>query len=158
MADFTNCPDVRLATPEDLNELMRLTQMACEEDAQHSYNPQKVYEKLLLHFNKQGGVVAVIGAKGQELKGYLLMVVDQIWYSDEWQLLELSLFVAPDHRRSTYAKQLMAFSKQASDGLQLDLTIGVLSSSRTEAKMRLYDRQFKRLGAYYGHSPAAAAE
>jgi hypothetical protein len=85
------------------------------------------------------------------------MIVDEIWYSPDYQLLELSLFVAPDHRKSTLAKQLMAFSKAASEGLKLDLTIGVLSNDRTAAKVRLYQRQFQTAGAYFLYRPQSAA-
>jgi GNAT superfamily N-acetyltransferase len=80
-------------------------------------------------------------------------VIDPIWYSDDWQLLELSLFVHPDHRKTTFAKQLMQFMKAASEGLKLDLTIGVFSNSRTEAKIRLYQRQFPQVGAYFCFRP-----
>ena len=155
MTDFTDCPDVRLAVLEDLPELMRVTRLACEEDGQHSYDARKVLEMMRLHFEKRGGVIAVVGDKGGELKAYLLMVVSPVWYSQEFQLQELSLFVTPEHRRSTYAKQLMAFSKQTSEALKLDLTIGVLSTSRTAAKVRLYQRQFPTAGAYFIYTPSA---
>jgi len=86
------------------------------------------------------------------------MVLDEIWYAKPgtMQLLELSLFVHPDYRRSERAKQLMQFSKQASEGLSLDLTIGVFSNSRTEAKIRLYQRQFRQVGAYFMYRPSSA--
>ena len=63
-----NCPDVRLAELSDLPELMRLTKIACEEDGQHSYDPEKVLNILRLHFEKRGGIVSVIGEPGEELK------------------------------------------------------------------------------------------
>lgn len=150
--ELKNCPDVRLAELDDLPELMRLTKIACSEDAQHTYDAEKVLGVLRLHFEKRGGVVGVIGEKGKELKAYIIMQIAPIWYSNEWQLLELSLFVSPDYRKSTYAKQLMSFSKQAAKILDLDLTIGVFSNERTAAKVRLYQRQFKQVGAYFMYS------
>lgn len=151
--ELQNCPDVRLAELEDLPELMRLTQIACGEDAQHSYDAEKVLNVLRLHFEKRGGVVAVIGEKGKELKAYIIMVINEVWYSRDHHVQELSLFVAPDHRRSDYAKQLMQFSKQTSDVLNLDLTIGVLSTERTAPKVRLYQRQFPSAGAFFVYHP-----
>jgi hypothetical protein len=72
-------------------------------------------------------------------------------------LLELSLFCHPDARRSTYAKQLMTFAKKAAEGLSLDLTIGVFHNQRTEAKIRLYRRQFgDQIGAYFCFRPSSA--
>lgn len=153
--EFTKCPDVRLAELDDLPNLMAITRLACEEDGQHSYDPEKVLNMLRRYFDKAGGLVAVIGEKGEELKGYLIMIIDEVWYSKETQLLELSLFVHPNHRKSTYARQLMEFSKQASNGLKMDLTIGVMSTSRTEAKVRLYQRQFPQVGCYFVYRPQA---
>jgi GNAT superfamily N-acetyltransferase len=153
--ELKNCPDVRLAELKDLMELMRLTRIACDEDGQHSYDPEKVLNILRLHFEKRGGIVAVIGDIGEELKGYLIMTISPVWYSQEHHLQELSLFVAPDHRRSNYAKQLMQFSKQTSSILNLDLTIGVLSNERTAAKVRLYQRQFPAAGAFFVYHPEA---
>jgi len=153
MSDFKNCPDVRLAATEDMDELMRLAELAHEENEhwQQGYSPEKVYITFSKHFTKGGVLIAVIGDKGEELKAVLVMCVDQPWYSRDWRLLELALFVSPEHRRSTYAKQLMEFSKQASKGLQLDLTIGVFSSKNLERKQRLYNRQFGQYqsGTFY---------
>lgn len=153
--EFTKCPDVRLAELEDLPSLMEIIRISCEEDGQHSYEPEKVFNMLRRYFNKSGGLVAVIGEKGHPLKGYLIMIIDEVWYSKESHLLELSLFVHSDHRKSTYARQLMEFSKQASNGLKMDLTIGVLSNSKTEAKLRLYQRQFPQAGCYFVYRPQA---
>ena len=150
--DFNNCPDVRLAAPEDLPQLMRLMRLAAKEDAQHEIDEEKVFSMVMRYYDQMGALIAVIGELG-EPEAYLLMIIDEIWYSRDHQLLELSLFVHPDFRKSDRAKQLMQFSKQASDGLNLDLTIGVLSNERTEAKVRLYRRQFKTAGAYFLYRP-----
>jgi GNAT superfamily N-acetyltransferase len=153
MISFDDCPDVRLAEVEDIPSLMALTKLAADEDAQHPYDAEKVWNVVRRHYEKTGGLVAVAGPKGEPVQGYLIMIVDEIWYSPDYQLLELSLFVDPQYRKSTLAKQLMAFSKAASEGLKLDLTIGVLSNDRTAAKVRLYQRQFKTAGAYFVYRP-----
>ena len=152
---FDACQDVRVALVDDMPEILRLTRIACSEDAQHSYNEDKVVAVLHLHFDRRGGMVGVIGEPGGELKAYLIMCVSEVWYSSDLHVQELSLFVAPEHRRSNFAKQLMAFSKRTSDLLNLDLTIGVLSTERTEAKVRLYERQFPKCGAFFIYRPSA---
>lgn len=152
---FEACPDVRLAAPADLQGLLDLMRVACKEDTQHSMNEEKVLAMLMRYYNQQGAMIAVIGEVGEPV-AYCLSILDPVWYSDEWQLLELSLFVHPEHRKTTYAKQLMQFMKTASEGLKLDLTIGVFSNARTEAKIRLYQRQFPQVGAYFCFRPQAA--
>lgn len=159
MADFSGCPDVRLAVPEDLPALLELMKVACCEDAQHEMDEERVLAMLGRYFNKQGAIIAVIGAEGSP-EAYILMVMDEIWYAKPGtiQLLELSLFVHPDYRKSNRAKQLMQFSKQASEGLAVDLTIGVFSNTRTEAKIRLYQRQYKQVGAYFCYRPSSVEQ
>jgi GNAT superfamily N-acetyltransferase len=156
MTDFSGCPDVRLASPEDLPGIIELMRSACREDAQHEMNESKVLAVVMRYYNKQGAMLAVIGDVGNPV-AYCLSIIDPVWYSDEWQLLELSLYVSESYRKSTYAKQLMRFMKQASEGLKLDLTIGVFSHERTKAKIRLYERQFSSpVGAYFCYRPQEA--
>jgi GNAT superfamily N-acetyltransferase len=155
--DFNNCPDVRLAEPEDLPAVLQLMKIACREDAQHEMDEENVLRMVMRHYDKQGAMLAVIGDVGLPV-AYCLSILDQIWYAapGTMQLLELSLFVHPEHRRSDYAKQLMQFMKKASEGLSLDLTIGVFSNERTQAKIRLYQRQFSQVGAYFCYHPQQA--
>jgi hypothetical protein len=87
-----------------------------------------------------------------------------MWYSDHSVLEERAIFVDPDCRsaKGGRARRLCEFSKQTADALELPLIIGVLSNHRTEAKVRLYERQFgKPSGAFFlynartGHKEAA---
>jgi GNAT superfamily N-acetyltransferase len=159
MADFSGCPDVRLAVPQDLPGLLELMRVACREDAEHEMDEERVINMLRRYYEKQGAIIAVIGQEGLP-EAYILMIMDDIWYAKPGtlQLLELSLFVHPDYRKSDRAKQLMQFSKQASEGLSVDLTIGVFSNKRTEAKIRLYQRQYKQVGAYFMYHPSSAEQ
>lgn len=155
MTDFSSCPDVRLAVLEDIPELLNIMKEACAEDAQHKMDEEKVLSMVMRHFNKQGAMIAVIGETGKPV-AYVLAVLDSIWYSQDWQLLELSLFVSENHRKSTYAKQLLQFLKASAEGLGLPLTTGVFSHKRTEAKVRLYQRQLPQVGAFFCFTPSTA--
>ena len=75
---------------------------------------EKVLRMVMRHYDKHGAMLAVIGEPGDPV-AYCLSILDEIWYAapGTMQLLELSLFVHPDHRRTNYAKQLMNFMKQA---------------------------------------------
>jgi hypothetical protein len=155
MSDFELCPDVRLAVPDDLPGILALMKEACAENSSHPMNELKVLDMCMRHFNKQGAMLAVIGEPGTPV-AYCLSIIDQIWYSDDYQLLELSLFVSETHRKSTYAKQLLEFLKTSSESLRLDLTCGVFSNSRTEAKVRLYARKLPQVGAFFCFHPSVA--
>jgi hypothetical protein len=75
-----------------------------------------------------------------------------MWYSDNLVLEEKAIFIHPEYRsaRGGRARRLCEFSKHAADTLNIPLIIGVLSNHRTEAKVRLYERQFgKPSGAFF---------
>lgn len=152
----TKCPDVRVAVPVDAPAIFDLMISAHEEAGEHKLNPEKVTHRIWQAVNRQASLIGVIGEPGEELKGYVYIVIDGVWYSDDMQALELSNFVGPNHRRSNYAKQLIAFSKKCADGLGLDLTMGVMSNERTEAKCRLYQRQLTPVGMFFSYKPNRA--
>jgi hypothetical protein len=76
----------------------------------------------------------------------------QMWYSNAWILEEKIIFVDPEFRNAKggRARRLCEFSKKVSDDLGIPLMIGVLSSHRTAAKIKLYERQFgEPAGAFF---------
>ena len=152
---FDGCPDVRLAVPEDIPVLMELLRAGCAEDSNHTIDEDKIFDMVRRYFEKGGAVIAVIGEIGEPV-AVLLMIVDQIWYSPDYQIYQLLLYVHPDYRKSDKAKQLIQFSKTTSEGLSLDLTAGALSTEKTAAKIRLFQRQFQSTGAYFRYVPVSA--
>jgi GNAT superfamily N-acetyltransferase len=145
--------DVRLAVPEDEGEILRLTPMIHEEVGHGSYNPEKVRAMVQKALRRDGGIIGVIGPVG-DLKGCIYLLLDPIWYGDDWQLVELWNYVRPDARRSDYGIQMIEFAKDCADRIGLKLFIGVFNAVRLAAKVRLYDRHLKREGAFYVHQPA----
>jgi len=155
---FDTCPDVRFAVPEDEQAMFDLGVLAHAESAQHTMDPDKVHAALNAMACRRGAMAGVIGPVGGPLKGMVLMVLDNVWYSTEFQLLELTNCVHPDHRKSNYAKQLISFGKRCADNLGIDLMIGVVSNERTAAKVRLYQRQLPPVGAYFCYRPGQEKE
>jgi hypothetical protein len=147
--EFKECPDVRLATPEDIPEIIRLFREYLKENNQNKFNEEKLVGIISLHYKKNGGIIGVVGKEGRSLDGMTILVVQQSWYSDDFQLQELILYIDQGSRKSSYAKQLMIFAKKATELLDLELRIGVWSSERTEAKMKLYGRQFNFRGGFF---------
>ena len=151
--NFNKSPDVRFGLPSDDERIFDLMRMAHEEQGEHAISADKVRWRIETATRRQGAAIGVVGGPQSDVYGYVLMVIDPVWYSDEYQLLELSNFVHPDHRRSTYAKQLISFAKACADDLGIDLVMGVFSNHRTEAKIRLYRRQLTPVGAFFVHHP-----
>lgn len=136
--------EVRVGTPDDLDGCMELALMACRENGFVNPNPQKMLQDFWQALNMEHGVVGLIGKEGEKIEGGILLRVGTMWYSDEPVLEEKALFIHPDYRNAKggRARRLTEFSKQASKSLGIPLIIGVLSNQRTEAKVRLYERQF----------------
>ena len=153
---------VRVGGPGDVHDIMDLALAACEENGFVEPNPQKLLAEIWAALNKNRGIVGVIGPIGKP-EGAVLLRVGSMWYSDREVLEEKAIFIHPDYRNAKggRARRLCEFSKQVADALGIPLIIGVLSNNRTEAKVRLYERQFgKPSGAFflYGASTGAMKE
>lgn len=98
------------------------------------------------------GFIGVIGPVGA-LEGCIMLTLGSVWYSEELSLDEHFNFVDPAHRASNHAKALISYAKACSEKVGIRLVIGVLSTKRTAAKVRLYERQLTPSGAFFIHPP-----
>ena len=143
---------IRIGTMEDLDPMMELAMMACEENGFVNPNPTKLLEQIYAALVQDHGLIGIIGKPNEKIEGAVLLRISKMWYSDQDILEEKAIFIHPDYRNAKggRARRLVEFSKEASDYLKIPLIIGVLSNHRTEAKVRLYERQFgKASGAFF---------
>ena len=147
---------IRLATPDDVHTIMKLAILGCEEAGISNLNQMMLLEDVWPALNVDGGLVGIIGKPGGEIEGFVLLRTGTRWYSNNLIIEEKLIFVHPDYRNAKggRARRLCEFSQKAADALGLPLIIGVLSDIRTEAKIRMYERQFgKQTGAYWVYTP-----
>lgn len=159
---MTETLTVRTGTLNDLEEMMELAMMATDENAFTKPNPEKLLREIYPALMQNQGIVGIVGEPNGIIEGAVLLRIGQIWYGDDPILEEKAIFVHPDFRaaKGGRARRLMEFSKSVADGLGITLTIGVMSSERTEAKIRAYGRVFgPPSGAYwlYGAQTASVA-
>lgn len=136
---------VREGVVEDFNELMRLTMDATRENAFVEPNEMMLAQHMYAALSKQMGVAGVIGgAPGEPLEAAIVLRIGPVWYSSEPILEEKAIYVAPEFRsaKGGRARKLAEWAKNISKKLGIPLAIGVLSNTRTEAKIRLYERVF----------------
>lgn len=135
---------VRTGVEADFNGMMDISLAATRENAVVSPDIQKLAETIWGALTRKTGICGVIGPVGGKLEGAVLLSMGEMWYSREMILEEKAIFVDPEYRsaKGGRARKLAEFAKQASSTLQIPLAIGVLSTSRTEAKIRLYERVF----------------
>lgn len=151
---------VRVGEPGDVHPMMDLAMQACDENGFVNPNPHKLLAEIWPALNLDNGLVGIIQDEGAKLEGAILLRIGTMWYSDTPVLEEKAIFIHPDYRsaKGGRARRLCEFSKKAADTLGLPLIIGVLSNHRTEAKVRLYERQFgKPTGAFFLYNAQTGA-
>lgn len=148
---------VRKAIAADIPEIWRLFLMGYRENGMFEIDPAKVdnYITRALHpdqimMNDGGprGQIAVIGSPGK-LEAVVFVILGCFWYSSDVHLEELLVYVDPECRSSDHAKACIKWMKDTADDLKIKLVTGVLSTDRTQAKLRLYDRYLPRAGGFY---------
>lgn len=157
---------VRQAIPEDKAEIWRLFRLCHQENGMLPMSERKVdyyIDRLIDPKNIANddfgprGIIGVIGQIGS-LEGAIMLSFGSPWYSDEITLDEHLNFVDPKHRASDHAKTLISYAKYMVDQIrpahpEVRLVIGVLSTERTAAKVRLYERQLTPSGAFFVYPP-----
>ena len=140
---------VRTGNPLDIHPVMKQALAACEENSLTTVNPTKLLGEVWASLNLDNGIMGLIGT--DPIEAGILLRVEPLFYSDEKCLLERAIFVNPDYRRGgSRARLLCEWAKKAAEDLRLPLIIGILSSTRVEAKIKLYERQFgEPSGAYW---------
>lgn len=161
--DPADAARVRLATLADEEEIMELCRCMHEETGLMPLSERKVREAIREALNNQGGIIGVIGPP-RRIEGCIFLRITQAWYSEVWHIEEFLSFVLPEYRKSGNAMHLIEFAKKCARDIinpethkALTLFMGITSTERTEAKVRLYSRHFdKQCGALFRYEGAAA--
>lgn len=145
--------EIRLATVDDMDEVMRLAITACKENSFLEASAELLAREIYPALCQDHGICAVIGPKGtNKIEGLVLIRMGNMWYSTEMVCEERAIFVYPEFRsaKGGRAKKLCEFSKKVADTLGMKLLIGVLSCHRTQGKVAMYTRQFGQpAGAFW---------
>lgn len=133
---------VRIGTPDDVHPMMEIAMLACAENGFANPVPEMLLQHIWAALNLDHGICGIIGEPGAQIEGTVLLRVGTPWYSLDPVIEEKAIFVHPDFRaaRGGRAAKLCEFSRDTSDRLDMPLTIGVLSSARTAAKVKMYTR------------------
>jgi hypothetical protein len=147
--------DVRLAVPADEGALVELLADMHAETGFGRFDPEVVTAVVRAGIERNGGLVGVIkneqeieGTIGLFLGGANVLFGPQ-WCSRDPYIFDLWSFVAEPYRRSTHAKVLIQFAKNAALALQLPLMMTVVSNELTARKERLFERQMPRSGSLF---------
>lgn len=144
---------VRVARPDEVDAIYNLLLELHAENGLFTLDPAKSRKTIVDLLDPSRGVIGVIeGPNG--LEGSIGLFLTAWYYTTDLHLSEFWNFVKPECRRSTHAKRLIEFGKWVADDLGVPLHMGIVTTSRAEAKMRLYRRQLKQVGGYFLHGIA----
>ena len=139
-------PLVRLASRAEEEEIMEMCREIHAENGMETMSEVKVRAMLHKAFNKEGGIIGVIGQPGA-LEAIIMIVMASSWSSDDTHLEELFAYVrrpfrtkfnGPDTIRKPHAEALVNFAKKCSDEIGVPLVIGIITNKRMKGKVRLY--------------------
>jgi hypothetical protein len=148
---------LRIAGPDDFQELFRICCLLHKENGQFSFSELKVREIIWRSVNRDGGLVAVIGSPS-DIKAMILLTIEEVYYSQDQEIVERWNFVRPDCRKTDYAKQMIRFAKRCAAETGLVTSLGIISDERLAAKRRLYERELSLAGYWFTIRPKRAEE
>ena len=171
---MTSSPSiVRAAVPDDEEELWSLFRLMHHENGLFPLCEPKVQDYLRRVLYPETippddtgprGIIGVIGSPTQ-LEAAIMLVLGAVWYTNAISLQDCVNFVHPEYRQSDHSKALIAYSKFMTDEIRktdanFQMMVGVVSTKRTAAKVRLYRRQLAEIGSFFvyptppGYEPA----
>ena len=162
---------VRAALPADEDQLWSLFRLMHRESGIYPLSEPKVgdYLRRVLHPetipSDDTGPRGIIGVIGQpsKLEAAIMLVLWSVWYSSTITLMDALNFVHPEFRASHHAKALISYSKRMTDEVRkidpdFQMVIGIVSTKRTQAKIRLIRRQMVECGAVFVYPTPAGYE
>lgn len=154
---------VRIATPDDELALFDLLMLDLEENALAvgAPSPEKIRELIMACTRtpkvegRMRGMLPVIDGPDGDPIAFAAIVPNQWWWSAAWYLMEVVLFVHPDHRRAQHAQHLLQFECWMSDqlsqsfGYRVYAMAGVTATKGAKRKMRLYRQFMNEVGGFF---------
>lgn len=148
--------NVRPARPEDAEKIYDLLMFLYAENAPFKMSEKKVRAMIKRGTENRDIVLGVVDAPDGTIAGSVGACFEQWWHTDDWHIGEMWNFVHPEHRHSTYAKDLITYMKWIAEQMNMSLHMGIITGTKMEAKIRLYRRQIQPVGALFIHNIQAA--
>ena len=150
---------VRIARPDEADAIYQLLLELHSENGLYKLDPAKARQTIVDLLDPAWGLVGVIDGQ-HGLEGSIGLFRAAWYYTSDPHLTEMWNFVRAECRRSEHAKRLIQFAIWSADCLKIPLHIGIVTTTRAEAKQRLYRRMLTQVGGYFMHgaTPRLAEE
>jgi len=153
---------VRIATPDDVHQLMEMGIAANDEVGIAKANPETLLMDIWPALHLDGGIIGVIGKPGKIIEGGIVLKITNLWYGDEEFLEERVVYIRPEFRKGDRERgpggggvisrfgRLIEFAKETSDRLQIPLCVGISTAIGFKGKARMYQHYLgDQAGAFY---------
>lgn len=145
---------VQVALPGEEDALWEMLLGLHDENGIFSPDEPRVREFIHAAIEAKGGLIGVIRSQDTgALEASIGLVIDQWWYTLDWCLSERWVYVVPECRKTDHAARMVDWAKASAARLGIPLQMGILSTIRTEAKEKMYERKMKRVGGFYMWNP-----
>jgi hypothetical protein len=149
--------NVRIATEADEPAIFDLLMMDMAENAARVAmpDPERIMSHIQTGTRMKGTICGVIDGPAGKPVAVTLLVPMQWWWSREWHYAEMPSFVHPDHRKSRYAHDLVAFQRAMGDklsesyGHRIYVLLGVLGLKRVREKTIMIRRKMRQVGSAF---------
>lgn len=141
--------DIAFVKKGDEAALMKVLERNHEENPLATLSWPKVEAIVRRGIDQELALIGVIrGPKGviEATAGFL---ISQWWFSEEFHLEELWIYVVPEYRRSTHARHLYRWAKYLSDEMKMPIVSGVMTLEKMRPKVRLAQRELPQVGAVF---------
>lgn len=134
-------PLIRDATPEDYPHIIAIAEELNEENGHGKVHYPTAEAAIMKGISKDRALIGLIGPVG-DIRGIIFVRLAHFWCShpNDCFLEELFLFVPKPYRKTHNARALLLWGKNAAIEIDVPYFVGALSSIRTKAKLRLYER------------------
>lgn len=151
--------NVRPAEERDEENLFAILCMAYKENAPYKINPNKVRLMISAASRDKDVIIGVIDAPdgSGRIAATVGAMFSQWWYTDDWHIEDCWNYVHPEYRKSTFAKDLLNYSKWIAEKMSMPLHVGILTAERMESKVRFFARQMPQVGASFVYNMEAAS-
>jgi hypothetical protein len=149
--------NIRIAGPADEQAIFDLLMLDVQENAARIAQPDP--ERIMWHIQMgtqlKGFVCGVIDGPDGKPVAVTIMMPMQWWFSREWFYYEVVSFVHPDHRKSRYAHDIIAFQRSMGDklsqnyGHRVYVMMGILGLKRVREKTILMKRKMRQVGSAF---------
>jgi hypothetical protein len=151
-------PEVRIALPQEEENVMELCRRLHSENGIFSLNEDKVRDNIRKCYERKGTIVGVIGEIGK-LEACTCLCISDMHYTNDWHLMELWNYVAPEYRKSRNAEALIEFAKGCAEKMGIPLFTGIITETKLSGKVRLYRRRLGNpSGAFFIYNGKVRAD